>query len=121
MNIDNLIEQWATYERNRIEQGSGYPTQTILSSIIENPVRGGFGSRWPTGIQYKNLTNEIVRVRLAVDDLKDQHRNVIIYRCVYNGTMTELLCKYYLKISRNTAYKHLGIAKKLISLYLSNN
>ena len=43
MNIDNLIVEWANYERNRLESGSGYPTQTILSSIIENPVRGGFG------------------------------------------------------------------------------
>ena len=57
----------------------------------------------------------------AVDSLQDKYRNVIIYRCVYNGTMTEILIKHYLNRSRNTAYKHLGIAKKLISLYLSNN
>ena len=121
MNIDNLIKEWANYERNRLESGSGYPTQTILSSIIENPVRGGFGSRLPTGIQFKNLTDGVVKTRHAVDSLQDKYRNVIIYRCVYNGTMTEILIKHYLNRSRNTAYKHLDIAKKLISLYLSNN
>ena len=119
MNIDNLIEQWGNYERNRIEQGSGYPTQTILSSIIENPVRGGFGSRWPTGIQYKNLTNEIVRVRLAVDDLKDNYRNIIWYKFV--GQFPMRVIQEELNCSHMTIYRYIYNSKKLISLHFSNN
>ena len=121
MNIDALIDEWGNYERKRIENGSGFPKQTVIAAWAESQSHGGFGSRWPTGIQYKNLNNSVVKTRLAVDDLQDKYRNVIIYRYVYNGTMTEILCKYYLNISRNTAYKRLGIGKKLISLYLSNN
>ena len=118
MNIDNLIEQWGNYERNRIEQGSGYPTQTILSSIIENPVRGGFGSRWPTGIQYKNLTNEIVRVRLAVDDLQDLNRKLIWFKFV--GQFPMRVIQEELSISQRTVYNYIDKSKKLIILHFSN-
>lgn len=119
MNIDSLIEQWGSYERNRIEQGSGFPSQTILSSIIENPVRGDFGSRWPTGIQYKNLTKEIVRVRLAVEDLKDNYRNIIWYKFV--GQLPMRVIKEELNISQRTVYNYIDKSKKLISLHLANN
>ena len=119
MNIDSLIEQWGSYERNRIEKGSGFPTQTILSSIIENPVRGDFGSRWPTGIQYKNLTKEIVRVRLAVEDLKDNYRNIIW--CKFVGQFPMRLIQEELNISQRTVYNYIDKSKKLISLHLANN
>ena len=119
MNIDNLITEWATYERNRLEQGSGFPKQTILSSIIENPVRGGFGSRWPTGIQYKNLTSDIVKVRLAVDELQDKYRNIIWYKFV--GQFPMGIIQEDLNISLRTAYNYITHSKKLISLYFSNN
>ena len=119
MDIDNLIKEWANYERNRLESGSGYPTQTILSSIIENPVRGGFGSRWPTGIQYKNLTNEIVRVRLAVDDLQELNRKLIWFK--YVGQFPMRLIQDDLQLTRDQCYNCIRKTKKLISLYFSNN
>ena len=119
MNIDNLIEQWGNYERNRIEQGSGFPKQTVIASWAESQSHGGFGSRWPTGIQYKNLTNEIVRVRLAVDELKDQYRNIIWYKFV--GQFPMRVIQEDLNISQRTIYNYITQSKKLISLHFSNN
>ena len=119
MNIDNLITEWANYERNRLESGSGYPNQTILSSIIENPVRGGFGSRWPTGIQYKNLTSDIVKVRLAVDELQESYRSIIWYKFV--GQFPMRVIQDDLNISQRTVYNYIAHSKNLICLYLSNN
>ena len=119
MNIDNLIEQWGNYERNRIEQGSGFPKQTVIASWAESQSHGGFGSRWPTGIQYKNLTNEIVKVRLAVDDLKDQYRNIIWYKFV--GQFPMRVIQEDLNISQRTVYNYITQSKKLISFHFSNN
>ena len=119
MNIDKELEQWANYERNRIEQGSGYPKQTVIASWAESQSHGGFGSRWPTGIQYKNLTSDIVKVRLAVDDLKEDYRNIIWYRLV--GQFPIIIIQDQLNVSHTTIYRYLTKAKKLISLYLSNN
>ena len=114
-----MIEQWGNYERNRIEQGSGFPKQTVIASWAESQSHGGFGSRWPTGIQYKNLTNEIVKVRLAVDDLKDQYRNIIWYKFV--GQFPMRVIQEELKISQRTIYNYITQSKKLISLHFSNN
>ena len=77
MNIDNLIKEWANYERRRIENSCGYPMQTIIAAWIESQAHGGFCSKWPTGIQFKNLTDGIVKTRHAVDDLQDHYRNLI--------------------------------------------
>ena len=118
MKIDHLIEQWGNYERTRIEQGSGFPNKTILSSIIENPVRGDCGSHWPIGIQYKNLTNEIVKVRLAVEDLQDNYRNIIW--CKFVGQFPMRVIKEELNVSQRTVYNYINQSKKLISLYLIN-
>ena len=119
MNIDNLIEQWGSYERNRIEQGSGFPKQTVIASWAESQSHGGFGSRWPTGIQYKNLTSEIVRVRLAVDDLQDNYRNIIWFKFV--GQFPMRVIQEELNVSQRTAYNYIDKSKKLISIHFSNN
>ena len=119
MNIDSLIVEWANYERNRLESGSGYPTQTILSSIIENPVRGGFGSRLPTGIEFKNLTDNVIKIRKAVEYLESKYKNVILYKFV--GQFPMRVIQDDLNISQRTVYNYITHSKKLICLYLTNN
>ena len=119
MNIDNLIKEWGNYERNRIEQGSGFTKQTVIARWIESQSHGGFSSRWPTGIQYKNLTSEIVRVRLAVDDLQDSYRNIIWYKFV--GKFPIRVIQEELNCSHMTIYRYISNSKKLISLHFSNN
>lgn len=119
MNLDTLIEEWGNYERRRIEGGSGYPKQTVLSAWSESQSHGGFGSRWPTGIQYKNLTNGIVKTRLAVDDLTDKYRNVIWYK--YVGQFPVRVITEDMAISQRTLYNYIERAKKSISFYLANN
>ena len=119
MNIDALIEEWANYERRRIEGGSGYPKQTVLSAWSESQSHGGFESRWPTGIQYKNLTNGIVKTRLAVDDLQDKYRIIIWYK--YVGQLPIRVITEEMTISQRTLYNYIERAKKSISFYLTNN
>ena len=118
MNIDNLIEQWGNYERMRLESGSGFQNKTILAKWGESQSFSDFCSSTPSGNQYDSLTDDIIKIRRAVNTLEIKHKNAICYKFVINGYMTDELCHFYLNFSRNTSFDHIRKAKKQISLYL---
>ena len=80
MNIDNLIEQWGNYERISLERGCGYSKQTVIARWEESQTHGGFHSRLPVGIQFKILTDDIIKIRAAVSKLDLKHKNAIFYK-----------------------------------------
>ena len=118
MNIDNLIVKWANYERNRLEQGSGFPKQTVIASWAESQSHGGFGGRLPTGIEFKNLTDDVIKIRKAVEYLESKYKNVILYKFV--GQFPMRVIQEELNVSQRTVYNYIDKSKKLISLHFSN-
>ena len=121
MNIDNLIKQWGDYERVSLERGCGYSKQTVIARWAESQAHGSFSSRLPVGIEFKNLTDDVIKIRKAVSELQIKQKNAIFYKFVLRGYMTDELCSFYLEVSRSTAFNNLREGRKNISLYLKVN
>ena len=117
MKVDDLISQWGAYELKLLESGGGFPSKTILATWGESQGHSGFGSSIPTGLNDRDLNQDIIKVRTAVKELPNEHRLAMLAKHVLRLPIRVIIEE--LGIGHTTLYNRLKEARNLIENLLA--